>query len=362
MTTLLTEAVSMGCSNKSNSRRPRLGFLGVGWIGKNRMEAIAADAAAEVAAVADASPGIAAQAGQSFPQAAVSAGLDELLDMALDGIVIATPSALHCGQAIKALEKGLAVFCQKPLGRDAEETRRVVDAARAADRLLGVDLSYRFISGAQKVHQLCRSGGLGEIYAVDLTFHNGYGPDKAWFYDSKLSGGGCVIDLGIHLMDLALWNLGFPRVTNITSRLFAQGKTIPGRGDAVEDYALARLDLENGTVVNLTCSWKLPVGCDAIISAHFYGTKGGASFQNVNGSFYDFKAEHFRGTQREVLALPPEKWGGGAAIDWARHLAADRSFSSEIESVIEVADALDGIYDHSCQKQAGVLRGNLVCS
>jgi predicted dehydrogenase len=326
------------------------------------MEAIAADGAAEVAAVADACPEIAAQATRSFPEAAVATEVDGLLDMALDGIVIATPSALHCRQAIIALEKGLAVFCQKPLGRDAEETRRVVDAARAADRLLGVDLSYRFINGAQKVHQLCRSGALGEIFAVDLTFHNGYGPDKAWFYDSKLSGGGCVIDLGIHLMDLALWNLGFPRVTNITSRLFAQGKSIPGRGDAVEDYALARLDLENGVVVNLACSWKLPVGCDAIISAHFYGNKGGASFQNVNGSFYDFKAEHFRGTQREVLALPPEHWGGCAAIDWARRLGMDRSFCPEIENVIQVADALDGIYDHSIQKPAGVLRRNLICS
>src|SRR3954469_18267900 len=98
---MTTEALSTERFNKNESRPPRLGFLGVGWIGKNRMEAIAADAAAEVAAVADASPGIAAQAAQSFPEAAVSAGLDELLDMALDGIVIATPSALHCGQAIK---------------------------------------------------------------------------------------------------------------------------------------------------------------------------------------------------------------------------------------------------------------------
>jgi predicted dehydrogenase len=349
MTTVLTETLSTAPARKKTNR-PRLGFLGVGWIGKNRLEAIAADGVAEIAAIADASPGLAAQVAQTFPKAAVFGDLQELMQSDLDGVVIATPSALHAAQAVSAFENGLAVFCQKPLGRDGEETRRVVDAARAANRLLGVDLSYRFIAGAQKVHQLCRSGALGEIFAIDLIFHNGYGPDKPWFYDAKLSGGGCVIDLGIHLVDLALWNLGFPRVMNVTSRLHALGVPIHDRRDTVEDFALARLDLENGATVKLSCSWKLPVGCDAIISASFYGTKGGASFRNVNGSFYDFTAEHYRGTQREVLALPPENWGGCAAVDWARRLAADRSFSPEIESVVQVASALDAIYDGAAVK------------
>jgi predicted dehydrogenase len=311
------------------------------------MEAIAADGIAEIAGFADASLEIARQAAEAYPKAYVSAEFEELLEADLDGIVIATPSALHAAQAVRAFERGLAVFCQKPLGRNAEETRRVVDAARAANRLLGVDLSYRFITGAQKVRHLCRSGELGELFAVDLVFHNGYGPDKAWYYDPKLSGGGCVIDLGIHLVDLALWNLGWPRIVNVTSRLFAQGVAIQRRHEAVEDYATARLDLENGVAINLACSWKLPVGCDAIISANFYGTKGGASFLNVNGSFYDFKAEYFRGTQREVLVLPPEKWGGCAAVDWARQLARGGGFSAEIESVVPVAEALDGIYEHA---------------
>src|SRR5581483_11998218 len=96
-------------------------------------------------------------------------------------------------------------------------------AARKADRLLGVDLSYRFISQAKAIRDLVRQGELGEVFAAELMFHNAYGPDKDWFYERALSGGGCVIDLGIHLIDLALWNLNFPKVTNVASRLFAQG-------------------------------------------------------------------------------------------------------------------------------------------
>lgn len=332
---------------KRTLTKPRLGFLGVGWIGRNRLEAIAKSGVAEIAAIADTSRELCEQILRIEPEAAVLESLDDLLEVGLDGVVIATPSALHAEQAVTALERGTAVFCQKPLGRTVEETRHVIDAARASNLLLGVDLSYRFITGVQKIHELCRSGELGEIYAVDLTFHNAYGPDKPWFYDWKLSGGGCVIDLGIHLVDLALWTLDFPKVTNVSSRLFAQGKPIHGRAQSVEDYAIARLDLETGTALQLSCSWKLPAGCDAVIAASFYGTKGGATFQNVNGSFFDFTAERFHGTRREMLWNAPESWGGRAAISWAETLAGNGRYNPNIENLIAVSESLDWIYQDS---------------
>ena len=153
-------------------RRPRLGFLGVGWIGRHRMQAILETGAVEAAAIADPSPEMAAEAARLAPGAALVATLDDLLDAGVDGVVIATPSALHAGQSVRALERGAAVFCQKPLGRTAAEVRAVVEAARAADRLLAVDLSYRFTEGMQHIRELVRSGGLGRVYAADLTFHN----------------------------------------------------------------------------------------------------------------------------------------------------------------------------------------------
>ena len=312
----------------------RLGFLGVGWIGRHRMEAIGRSGVAEIAAVAD--PNL--EAGAPF------ATLDELLEQELDGVVIATPSALHAEQSIRALEHGLAVFCQKPLGRTATETRRVVDAARAANRLLAVDLSYRFTEGMRRIQELVVGGKLGRIYAVNLVFHNAYGPDKPWFYDPALSGGGCVMDLGVHLVDLALWTLGFPEVSGVSSRLFAGGEPLGSRAECVEDYALARLDLDSGAAVQLACSWRLPAGTDAVIEAAFYGTDGGAALRNVGGSFYDFIAERFRGTAREALAGPPDEWGGRAAVDWATRLAAGERFDPTAERLVDVASALDSIY------------------
>ncbi|MFL5226227.1 MAG: Gfo/Idh/MocA family protein [Microvirga sp.] len=324
--------------------RPRLGFLGVGWIGRNRMEAIARSGACQVAAVAEPSEAAASEAASVAPGCVVVPSLDALLALPLEGLVIATPSALHAAQAVRALERGLAVFCQKPLGRTAAEARAVVDAARAADRLLCVDLSYRFTEGMRRIREIVRAGGLGRVYAVDLVFHNAYGPDKHWFYDPALAGGGCVMDLGVHLVDLALWTLDWPEVAGVSARLLAGGETLGRRADAVEDYGLATLELATGTVAQLACSWRLQAGRDAIISAAFYGTEGGARLANVAGSFYDFKAERYRGTARETLSGPPDAWGGRAAADFATRLAAGERFDAAAEQLVAVARVLDRIY------------------
>jgi predicted dehydrogenase len=327
-----------------SAAKPRVGFLGVGWIGRHRMGAMLETGAIEAIGVADPSPEMTAQALAHAPGAVAADGLDALLDLGLDGLVIATPSALHAEQSIRALECGVAVFCQKPLGRSAVEAQAVVDVARSADRLLGVDLSYRFTEGMERIRDILYSGELGPVHAVDLVFHNAYGPDKTWFYDPKLSGGGCVMDLGVHLVDLALWALDFPQVAGVSSHLFAGGEPLAGRTDRVEDYAVATVELATGAVVRLACSWRLHAGQEADISAAFYGANGGLSLRNVNGSFYDFEAARHRGTARDVLASPPDPWGGRAAARWARRLAEDARFDPEAERLVDVSRVLDRIY------------------
>jgi predicted dehydrogenase len=299
---------------------PRLAFAGLGWIGRHRMNAVVEAGIAEATYTCDVDTDLT---------------FDDLLNSDADAIVIATPSAMHAEQSIAALERGKAVFCQKPLGRNAAETRRVIDAARANDRLLGVDLSYRHTEALRAVKQLVPQ--LGPIYAVELVFHNAYGPDKPWFYDARQSGGGCVIDLGIHLVDMALWTLGFPEVRNVHARLHHHG------GHDVEDYAVAVMDAGDATM-QLACSWNLSAGQDAEIRAIFHGRDGAAAFRNVNGSFYDFVAEHRAKTQTTQLTQPGDAWGGGAIVAWAEQLARSNAFDPEVEHVTAVADVLDAIY------------------
>jgi len=324
--------------------RPRVGFLGVGWIGRHRLQSMVDAGAVEVAAVSDFDRSAAIAAAANIPGAEVVPSLQALLQLELDGLVIATPTALHAEQAIAALEAGTAVFCQKPLGRNAAETARGIRAARSVDRLLAVDMSYRFVRGMTKIKELIKAGEIGEVYAGDLVFHNAYGPDKAWYYDLGLAGGGCVIDLGIHLIDLALWMFEFPGVRNGSSRLFSQGRPVAGNKKSLEDYAVTRLDLETGATLNIACSWRLPAGRDAVIRASFFGTQGGLSVQNVAGSFYDFRAERFQGTSRQVLDQPPDSWGGRAAVAWAERLRRSRNYDPDIERALAVAEVIDAIY------------------
>lgn len=322
----------------------RVGFLGVGWIGRSRMEAMLATGAIDAVAVCEPDEEMAAAAMPLAPGALRFDSFDAMLAVGLDGVVIATPSALHAAQSIQALQAGAAVFCQKPLGRDADEVRAVVEAARAADRLLGVDLSYRHTDGAVAIRDLVRSGALGRVFAIDAVFHNAYGPDKPWFYDRALSGGGCVMDLGVHLVDLALWALDFPHVSDVSSRLFASGEALPAADARVEDYAVATIDLAGGTAVRLACSWRLPAGQDAVIGLDIYGTAGGVRLRNVDGGFAAFQTVRMNGTTSELLGGVDADWSGRAAADWARRLAAGERFAPDAERFVASAAIIDRIY------------------
>jgi predicted dehydrogenase len=327
--------------------KPRLGFLGVGWIGRNRMEALARTGIAEISAICDNASPVVNELQTQYPGAHCSGQLTDLLAGDLDGIVISTPSALHAQQSIAALEKGIAVFCQKPLARNTEETRQIIDIARQQNKLVGVDFSYRYTEGIRQVKALLEAGELGEIFGANLVFHNAYGPDKPWYYNPALAGGGCLTDLGVHLVDLLLWLTGDTQVSQVCGQLFAGGKPIRNAAAQVEDYAAVQLQLSSGVAAQLACSWNLAAGRDAVIEVTFYGTKGGVSFTNVNGSFYDFATERFSGTSRQQLSGPPDDWGGRALIDWAQKLARGEGFAPESEQYIAVAQVLDVVYGNS---------------
>jgi predicted dehydrogenase len=324
--------------------KPRLGFVGVGWIGLSRMKAILEEDCGVAAVLTDPNRDALQGALEAAPSAVLCENLDELLKSDVDGVVLATPSGMHAEQAIRALDTGKAVFCQKPLGRTALETEAVIDAARRNDRLLGVDLSYRYTRAMQAVRSALGSGDIGRVYGADLVFHNAYGPDKAWAQDPELAGGGCVIDLGIHLVDLLLWSLDGTEIRHVGSTLFREGKRLALPPQEIEDYAHAEIELSGGGTARLACSWRFSCGCDAVIEASFYGTDGSLCFRNVNGSFYDFTAELRRGARNDVLVAPPDAWSGRAAVVWATRLAEDVGYDPGIEDGVDLAGAIDMMY------------------
>src|SRR5690606_2861249 len=148
------DAMSALGSAPAPDRPLRLGFVCLGWFRRTRMQALIDEGLAGPAVVLDSAPAATDSLHDLAPGAAIANSIEDLLTDDLDGVVIATPNALHAEQAVAALQRGLPVFCQKPLGRSAPEVRQVLKAARDADRLLGVDLSYRHAAGMRRIREL----------------------------------------------------------------------------------------------------------------------------------------------------------------------------------------------------------------
>lgn len=328
----------------ATSIKPRIAFAGVGWIGRHRMQAAATTGLATIVSVTDPSEECANEALKIASNAKAESSFEAVVnDPDVDAVVIATPSALHMEQAVYALEHGKAVFCQKPLGRTSEEVAQVIEAAEKNDKLLGADFSYRYTKAFTAVHEIIRTGELGQIFAAELKFHNAYGPGKPWFYDLKQAGGGCVLDLGVHLIDLLLYAFDFPAVLDVESKLYSKAKRLQHR-TSVEDYADITLQLENNIHAHLSCSWNLHAGTEAIIEAVFYGTNGGVALKNINGSFYDFAAYRYRGTSSETISSPPDEWGGKAITDWLNKLSSSDRYQQDAASYVHSATVIDRIY------------------
>lgn len=328
------------------SSRPRVGFIGLGWIGRKRLDALASEAGSdiEIAALLDRDAGRLRAAAAAYPDASVTADIGALLDEDLDAVVIATPNGLHAEQAIACLQRGLAVFCQKPLATTLSDVQRVLAAARAADRLLGIDFCYRHISGMEELRQRLMSGAIGDVISIGLVFHNAYGPDKSWCRNPTLAGGGCLLDLGVHLLDLALWVQGMPPTERVRSRLFANGQPVQGRAGELEDLAYAEFIQANGAILRLCCSWYAHIGQPALIRMEIAGTRGGASWHNLAGSFYDFDVHLFHGTQREQLGISRDDWGTRALRAWLRQLQSSNRFDADAGNIVRSAALIEEVY------------------
>lgn len=325
--------------------KPRLGFAGLGWIGGQRMQVLAASRTADVAALCepdDRRLGDACAALEHPP--AVFGRFEELLEQPLDGIVIATPNALHEPQAAAALERGIAVFIQKPLALSRAGTERLVELARARNLPLGVDWSYRWLAGMPELKRRLDAGEIGAITAAELCFHNAYGPDAAWYYKVELSGGGCLLDLGCHLLDLCHWLLGARDPVDVRARCFHDGGWLRPPVSVPEDFVLADIDYASGQHVHLSCSWRASVGRGAIIGCRIFGTEGGAELRNVNGSFYDFEIAQNRGAESELLGSPPDPWPGRALLEWAGRLRDGAGSGDDLDSLATTAGVIDEIY------------------
>ncbi|MDQ6671112.1 MAG: Gfo/Idh/MocA family oxidoreductase [Chloroflexota bacterium] len=257
-----------------------LAFAGVGWLGESLIKELPGVPELELTGVQDARLELAREVSAKYGGVWFGSQYTQLLALpGVDGVVICTPNALHVPQAAQALRAGKHVLVQKPLALSFAEARWLIDLARDAERMLFVDYTYRFLETIAALRQALAR--LGQVRAVTAQFHNLYGPgaEKTWFFDRKLSGGGALLDLGVHLLDLALWLFQPHQVSLEEARLVRGG---------IEREAELRVRLDAEVPFDLAVSWNAPLA-QTRIAFDIDAEHGRLRWENVDGSFFRFR-------------------------------------------------------------------------
>jgi predicted dehydrogenase len=205
----------------------------------------------------------------------------------LDAISIALPNKLHAPVAIAALKAGLHVLCEKPMATSTAEARRMLAAAKAARKTLMINFSSRFEWESMAIKRAVEAGELGDIYFARSIWHRRRGIPiwSEWFYTRELSGGGPIIDLGVHRLDLAMWLMGNPKPVTVSGSTFAVfGPEIArkqGKKYDVEDLGCAMIRFDNGAALILEASWAANIELDDEIATQLYGSKAGVIYRKL---------------------------------------------------------------------------------
>lgn len=269
----------------------RVGVVGLGYAGTTHVESFEGVPGVEVVALAGKEASRLAELGAAHGIPHLFANWEDLVaHPGLDVVSIATPNVLHAPIARAALERGLHVFCEKPLALIADEARGMVEAAHENHRVLEVAFNHRRRADVQFAKRYLDETGIGRIYHVRASWkrRSGIPGLTSWFTSKTMAGGGALIDLGPHVLDSVLYLLGEPRVTTVSAVTHGElGRAGYGamnrreqmEGDSglfeVEDLASALFRLDDGSSIAFEISWAGHTVDDEDISIELLGVDGG---------------------------------------------------------------------------------------
>ncbi len=217
----------------------------------------------------------------------------------LHAVSVALPNFLHAPVVKAAFQAGLHVLCEKPIAMTADQGREMIRAAEQADKTLMINLSFRFTAQSRALKRAVEEGLVGEIYYGRTVWHRrrglpGFG---GWFGRKAQSGGGPIIDLGVHRLDLAMWLMGNPRPVTVSASTYnvigARQAERQGKAFDVEDLGAALIRFDNGATLILEASWAGFTEKKEDMVTQLWGTEGGIIQRNV-GEGYDFEARLFQ--------------------------------------------------------------------
>ncbi|HOJ09302.1 MAG TPA: Gfo/Idh/MocA family oxidoreductase [Clostridiales bacterium] len=274
-------------------KKLRVGIIGTGKLAGLHVKAYCSNPDVEVVAVCDIN-------GERAKQFAAELGINTVYsdyrDMVasdqLDAVSIVTWNNTHAPIAIAALEAGKHVLCEKPPALNAEEALKMLEASKRSNKLLMFGFIKRFARISQFMKEYIDSGELGEIYYAKAGYLRRCGNPGGWFANKSLSGGGPIIDIGIHVMDLCMYLMGKPKPvavfgntydrignrSNIKGYSWYKATDYSRNLVGVEDSANALIKFDNGASLYIETSWTLNIAKDTVYS-QIYGDKGGADIE-----------------------------------------------------------------------------------
>ncbi len=211
-----------------------------------------------------------------------------------DAACVASPTSHHKEHAVKALEKGLHVLVEKPLARTHIEASDIVEASKKFKRKLMVGMNSRFRPDMMMQESFISANELGDIFYIKAGFLKKRSTTENWSVRKSESGGGVFMDLGIVVLDIALWLLKFPKIKSVSAVNYYQSVK------EVEDSTFLMLRFENGATVNIEASWTLHRE-DDLFYCNVYGSEGSSSINPLK----IYKKMH--GTLVNVTPLKMEK-------------------------------------------------------
>ncbi len=322
----------------TNDRKLNIAIIGTGrWSQLVHAPGVRSHPQAELVAVCSRTEGNVKTMAEEFGVPNAITDYRDVLDLdGLDGVVVCTTAATHYPIAMAAIERGLHVFCEKPLGMDLAETRKMTEAAQQAGVKNMVAFTTRFVPHAIYVKQLIEQNHLGHVYLINLSKMAGYaGPQapKRWRYDRSLAGAGVLADLGSHAIDQALWYFGPIKSVCSTLPQFVPVRPDRDTGEPqpcdVDDAAGLLVEFESGIQGVLHISWVAQKGRSQTLSV--CGSESTLMLDsNVDGWEIDLVGSRSGDQTLTPMEVPAQLLEG---IDPSSHEAGFKSFVANYPSM-----------------------------
>lgn len=342
-------------------RKIKVGVIGLG-MGRSHLRGYAQCKGVEILALCDVSKSLLSEVSGKYDVPLTFTDYRKMLQVEeLEAVSIATPNKFHAPMSICALKAGKHVLCEKPMALNAKEAEKMLWEAEKNKRKFMLHFNFRFSHQARFIKRYVDSGKLGDLYYVKTGWLRQMGvPRKRSFTDKKISGGGPVIDLGVHRLDFALWLMGYPKAVSVVGETYDKIAGPLARKNKVhfdvEDIGVALIRLENEALIFMEASWATKSEWPEEIYIQLFGTKAGLEQRNVTGT-YNFGVKLFEEKKGKVVVKKPaiRYKDGNPQAHFVDCIRGDTEPMATGRQGLEVMKILDAIYKSSRIKKEVVI-------